>query len=190
MNGDALAAPFFIAAALLALAGASKVHRPRPLTRALRTLGLPATGAAVRAFGALEVGIGGLALADPAPAIALALAAMYGGFSLFLLYAIIARVPLDSCGCLGEREAPPSGVHVVLDLIAVGVSIVVARSSLEGAPLFIAHLSYRAVPFTLGAAAAAYLAYLSAAFAHEVLGAPSQVRPQHANGERSESNAG
>ena len=191
MSGQALAAPFFAAAALLALAGAAKVRRPQPLGRALRTLGLPSASGVVRAFGTLEVGVGVLALVDPAPASALALAALYGVFTAFLLWAIVARVPLDSCGCLGERDTPPSVVHVTLDLAAAVVAILVSRTSLESAPLFLAHLSYLAVPFAVGLAAAGYLAYLSVALAPELLSAPAERQAgAETTEERSQPNAG
>ena len=191
MSGQALAAPFFAAAALLALAGAAKVRRPQPLGRALRTLGLPSASGVVRAFGTLEFGVGVLALVDPAPAAALALAVLYGVFTVFLLWAIVARVPLDSCGCLGERDTPPSVVHVTLDLAAAVVAILVSRTSLESAPLFLAHLSYLAVPFAVGLAAAGYLAYLSVALAPELLSAPAERQAgAETTEERSQPNAG
>jgi hypothetical protein len=94
---------------------------------------------------------------------------MYGSFAAFLLYVIAAKLPVESCGCLGERDAPPSLVHVALNGSASIIAFLVALRPVQGAPEALLDLSYAAVPFALGCLAAAYAAYLAVAVLPELL---------------------
>ena len=84
MTVDALAPVVFLAAALLVLAGAVKVVRPRATAQALLYAGLPGSRAVARGIGAVEIATGAWALAAPAAGGALALGVVYLSFAGFL----------------------------------------------------------------------------------------------------------
>jgi hypothetical protein len=120
----ALAGPFVVAAALVALAGAQKLLDPRNTVGALRALGWNVPALAVRAGAAIELGVGAGALATGRAPFALALVASYAAFAGFVEVARRRGTMVGSCGCFGARDTPPSLVHVVVDvglaLVAVG----------------------------------------------------------------------
>ncbi len=103
-----------IAAGLAIVAGAAKWARPSPAVEALRAVGWTFVGAVlVRVGAALEVALGVTALAGWAPAM-IGLGLTYLGFAAFVVVAR-AHPAVRSCGCLGERDAPPSWRHVGVD---------------------------------------------------------------------------
>lgn len=104
--------------ALLSLAGVQKIADPEPTSGALRATGLPGSRTVVFGLGLTEllIGIAGIALRSPLPA--LAASAFYSGFALFVVNALVRKLPIRSCGCLGATETPPSAVHVVVNVIA------------------------------------------------------------------------
>lgn len=113
-----------VGSVLLLVAGVGKVHRPAGTVRALRTQGLPAPAAAVRALGVLEVAVALLGLTGSRPAIVVT-AVAYAGFTGFVLLALLRRRPLSSCGCFGEPDLPPTAAHAVLTAglaLAAGVA--------------------------------------------------------------------
>jgi Methylamine utilisation protein MauE len=143
-----LVAPFFLAAGLLFASGIGKILRPAPAVDALAAAGLPGGAVAARALGVVEVLAGAAALWRPTTATALVVAALYLAFALFLVR-LIRRGGATTCGCVGSGEAPPSWLHVALDLAAVAVSVAaaawgvpslgsaVAASPMAGVPLLI-----------------------------------------------------
>src|SRR5690242_10022241 len=120
-----LVAPFFVAAGLLIASGIGKILRPAPAVDALAAAGLPGGAVAARALGVVEVLAGAAALWRPSTATALVVAALYLAFALFLVR-LIRRGGATTCGCVGSGEAPPSWLHVALDLAAVAVSVAAA----------------------------------------------------------------
>jgi hypothetical protein len=112
---DALAGPFAAAGALLALGGAFKVVRPLPTAGALRAVGAPGPVVGVRMLGAGEAVLGVAAVLTGAPALAALVAAAYLSFAAFVIVAMRGGTALQSCGCFGEVETPPSAVHVLLN---------------------------------------------------------------------------
>ena len=147
---DLVSAPFWIAAALLVVAGGAKIHAPHAARRVLEALGLPASVASVRLIGAGEVALGLTAFvwADRWTAVVVALA--YVVFAAVGLWVLVGRVDIASCGCLGALDTPPSALHVVLSLFAavaaglaaaarpVRIDLYVGSLPLEGAPFLIA----------------------------------------------------
>src|SRR2546430_9048814 len=129
MAPDLLAAPFFASAGLLAWAGLMKMRRPGPAIRALAAAGLPHGRWPVRLLGAGELGLGGWCLIRPSMPGSLCQAAMYVAFAVFLVRAGRAGASDASCGCAGERDVPPSGIHVALDLFAATAAVLVAARS-------------------------------------------------------------
>src|SRR5207253_2175424 len=111
---DALALVLGVASVLLVAAGAGKVASPRPTAAALAGIGVDAPEPAVRALGAVEVVAGATALVTGAAFPAITVAALYVGFTAFVLAALRRAVP--SCGCFGAAGAAPSWGHVVLDV--------------------------------------------------------------------------
>jgi hypothetical protein len=115
-----LAAPYLAAAALLVVAGGPKIADPLPLVRALRSVGLPAGRGLVRAFAVGEVGIGLAAMVQPSRTTALLVTALYVGFTAFVGLALARGGVLESCGCFGKADTPPTRAHLVLTgLLAV-----------------------------------------------------------------------
>jgi hypothetical protein len=81
----------------------------------------------VRVAAAFEAAVGAVAIVSPSRTTALAVAASYAGFTLFVLQALRTGSPLASCGCFGKTDTPPTRLHAivtgvlsVLALIAAG----------------------------------------------------------------------
>ena len=159
--GSAFAVPFFVAAGLLVLAGAAKLLRPEGASRAMAAAGLPRHPLIARGLGSLEIAAGGACLAAPRPGFAAAMAALYLVFAAFLTHLILRRIPGASCGCLGSRDSPPTRVHVLLNLTAAAAGAFAAFDPPPGLVTFTLSLPLHGLPFLVGAACAAYLAYLS-----------------------------
>jgi hypothetical protein len=126
-----LAGPFAIAAALLAIGGASKVVRPRDTAQALTAVGVPlprfvSARLLVRLGGVAEVVIGGGALLTGGDVFASLVAVSYLAFTGFVVAALRSGKPISSCGCFGKVDTPPSPVHVGLDLAFAGVAVAAA----------------------------------------------------------------
>jgi hypothetical protein len=113
------------AALLLVGSGLAKLAAPRPAARTIATL-LPGLrrsrlpGVFAYAVGAGEVAVGTAVLAFGGRLLDAALAGCYFAFALVAvrLRGMGSSVP---CGCFGRSDAPVSGAHVVLDVIAVCV---------------------------------------------------------------------
>ena len=121
MSGDALLPGLLAVAALLVLAGAAKLRQPAAAAAFLGSVGLPATLLLVRASALLEVAAGGAALVRPRAAAA-AIALLFAVFT--VLVAVQLRQPGSvPCGCLGAATAPPSRVHLSLNVSCLAVSV-------------------------------------------------------------------
>jgi hypothetical protein len=161
---DLVIPPFFAAAALVVASGASKIRLPGPAGRALAAARLPSVPLAVRALGLAEVAIGGWCLTAPGRIPAVLLGLLYLAFAAFLARLQRRAGRETTCGCLGALDAPPSLLHLVLDLGAAGASIVAAVASPRGVLAEAADLPFQGVPFLAGVILIAYLAYLAAAY--------------------------
>ncbi|MEY2591414.1 MAG: hypothetical protein QOJ67_3398 [Acidimicrobiaceae bacterium] len=157
---DALAGPFAAAGALLALGGAFKVVRPLPTVGALRAVGAPASPIAVRALGLVEATLGVAAVLTGAPALAALVAAAYLAFAAFVMIAMRGGTALQSCGCFGEVETPPSAAHVLLNVSLAGVSLAAAATGVPSVADTIADQPWSGVPFLLLVTVTVELCYL------------------------------
>ena len=157
---QALAAPFYIAAALLAVAGAAKVQRPSATVGALRSIGVRAGRRTVQALGAAEVAIGAGAIAIGGIT-GWAVGAAYLAFAVFVLVALRRGGAVASCGCFGTDDSPPTPVHVVLDTAAAGVGFAAAATGLGGITDVIADQAAWGIPFIGYVALGTWLAYLA-----------------------------
>jgi hypothetical protein len=158
---EELAGPFAAAAVLLVLGGAPKMVRPAPTARALASLRLPARPAVVRALGLVEAGVGIGALLTGGSAFALAMAASYLGFALFILAALSRPGSVRSCGCLGAAETPPTRVHLLLNLAGATIALLVAGSPTGPPAGVVAAQPAWGIPFLLLTGACVWFAYLA-----------------------------
>lgn len=121
-----LVVPFVAAAALLCVAGVPKVRDPGNLVRAVRSVGLPVGGTAVRAFAVAETLVGAAALLAPGRVTAALLALTYAGFTVFVGLALRRGGVLDSCGCFGRADTPPTLAHLLVTAAAALTGLAVA----------------------------------------------------------------
>jgi hypothetical protein len=166
-----LAVPFSAAAMVLAVSGLAKLRRPGSLVRMLRAIGIPVGPAVVRLFAGLELALGTACLVSPERATAVGLGLLYLCFAAFLASFLARRIELQSCGCAGDRDLPPSWIHVGLNL-AGGVAALVAAATgpaIEGVARTAKGLPLAGVGFVAGVAAVSWLAVLCAAYLPTVL---------------------
>jgi uncharacterized membrane protein YphA (DoxX/SURF4 family) len=107
-----------LSAALLLISGGTKLVDPDPTTGAMRAAGLPASRWVTAALGLWEIFAGSLALTFGGTVGGSALFVTYAGFAGFIGYALKNRLPIQSCGCFGRVDTPPSAAHVGVNLIA------------------------------------------------------------------------
>jgi hypothetical protein len=155
------AGPFAIAAALLVLAGAPKVVRPRDTVNALRAAGIPAPNVFVRVLAFAEVAIGIDALVRGNRPSAVLVALSYSVFTVFVLLALRRSTPLASCGCFGRDDTPPTWIHVAIDAAAVVAAVAVAVDPGVGLPDVLRDQPLAGVPFVILLVSGTFLAYLA-----------------------------
>jgi hypothetical protein len=154
---DVVAAPYLAAALLLVVAGVAKALDPLSLVRALRAAGLtvraPLLSRFVRVAATGEAVLGGVAVVAPSRTAALAVAASYAGFTLFVLQALRSGSPLASCGCFGREDTPPTRLHALITGALALLAVVAAeRPGIE-----------HGVALTVVTCVLAYLTYLALA---------------------------
>lgn len=122
-----LDAAFWVVSLVLLASGVTKLVDPDPLGRALVDLGVlsrrtadsgPLIG---RVLGALEVMIGGAALAAGGRVTAVLVAVSYAVFTGIVVASW--RRGLDSCGCFGSSSSPPGPAHVALNVVSSAVAV-------------------------------------------------------------------
>ena len=156
----ALAGPFAIAAALLALGGAAKAAQPSDTAHALGMLGLPGSRLFVRAGGVAELVIGVGALVYGLRIFAVLVAVSYAVFAGFVALALRRGAPISSCGCFGKADTPPSIVHLVVNISAALVAVGLAADPVGGITDVVADQPLLGVPFLLLVAVGVYLTFL------------------------------
>ncbi len=154
----AIAPLFATAAALVVLAGASKLRSRDGARAALGSVGLPAGDLTVRLIGASEVGLGLVCLGWPGRASAAGLAAAYLAFALVIVLMLRGAVAVP-CGCFGAASFSASKLHVALDLLAAGVCLAATATGVPGV-LTLAH-GMSGLVLVLGVAGATYLSFLA-----------------------------
>lgn len=172
--GNLALGPFLAAAALLVLAGVSKLGDPSSLVLALRSVGLPARPALGRLLAAAEIAVGGVALAAPGRLSGALVATAYLAFTAFVALALTRGGVLASCGCFGRPDTPPTRSH-----LAVTVVLAASGAAMAWAPPDSAWSTAAQQPATLAtlvgfAALLAALAYLALAILPTVT--PAAVR--------------
>ena len=112
-----------LSATLLLISGGAKLVDPDPTSGALRAAGLPASRWAVAALGLWEIAAGSLALGFGGSVGGSALLVTYAAFAGFIVYALRSGIPIQSCGCFGRSDTPPSVSHVAVNLLAAASGI-------------------------------------------------------------------
>lgn len=123
-----------LALALLAVAGVAKIVEPTFTSGALLATGLPSGVGIVRLLGMAELmaGVAGLVFGGPLAAPA---ALFYAGFSIFTVNALRRDVPLQSCGCFGREDTPPSMIHLGFNVVATAALVIAAARGLSPIPV-------------------------------------------------------
>ena len=158
---EGFAAPFFIAAALLAISGGAKLARPEPTAGALRSVGLPGNRTIAQAIGIVEIALGAAALAVGGAAIAWAVAVAYLGFAGFIVLALRTGGAVSSCGCFGTDDAPPTIGHLILNLVAAFCAAGAALGGVGGVLDVMADQPAAGLPFLGYVAIGTWFAYLA-----------------------------
>ena len=154
MVGQAVAA---ITLLLLGASGVAKAVDPDPTSGALRAAGLPSSRLIARSLGVTELTAALLGLSATAMALIPA-AVVYAGFTIFTLAAIRGRIPVQSCGCFGRDDTPPSWIHVVYNSSATVSLVWVAMQGTTPIP-WNANVA-EILLFTVFAVLGAYASYL------------------------------
>jgi hypothetical protein len=155
-----LEGPFAAACVLLVVAGAYKLTRPAPTAGALSGVGWPSSLALVRLLGAGELVLGTAAVLTSHRALAAIVAVAYASFALFVVVALLADSPVQSCGCFGETTTPPSIIHVLANVAFVVVAGAVAIRGLPTLADVLADQPWAGVPFLLLVAVTAQLVHV------------------------------
>jgi uncharacterized membrane protein YphA (DoxX/SURF4 family) len=108
-----------IALGLLGASGIAKLIDPDPTTGAMGTAGLPSSNLLSRLLGLAETIVAVAALAVGGPLIIASAALFYLAFAIFTFAALANRIPLQSCGCFGREDTPPTTIHVVYNFVSV-----------------------------------------------------------------------
>ena len=105
---------YYAAALVLGAGGVAKIREPLPFVAAMRQLGVPVRRGVARWIGGLEILVAIVVFAVGGAFVAGAVAVVFAGFALVVLAAL--RADASSCGCFGAASAPPSRVHVAVNL--------------------------------------------------------------------------
>jgi len=146
-----------IALGLLGLAGMAKMADSVPTVGALRAARLPSSKSVVRILGLIEVAgsVVGLILGGPW---VLGGVVLYAGFAAFTWLALRADLPIQSCGCFGREDTPPSWFHFGFNVASLIALVVVAITGTAVIP--IDDSVSTPIAYLVFAAIGVYLAYL------------------------------
>lgn len=115
-----------IALGLLGASGVAKLIDPEPTTGAMAAARLPSSNILSRLLGAVELVAAVTALAVGGWPALLAATGLYLAFAVFTFAALVNRIPLQSCGCFGRDDTPPTSIHAAYNVVsAVTIGILV-----------------------------------------------------------------
>ena len=97
---------------------------------------------------------------------------LYAGFTGFTVWALRRDVPLQSCGCFGKDDTPPTAIHVVYNAVATAALGVAAVT--QAAPIDWTNRFSETLLFFAFAVIGSYLSYLLLAELPKTL---TQARP-------------
>ena len=113
-----------IALLLLAASGIAKIRDPEPTSRALQGLGASYSTATTTALAFAEIATGLFGLLGVREAL-IGAAALYAGFAIFVGVALRRDLPIQSCGCFGRDDTPPTIVHIIYNSAAFAALVIV-----------------------------------------------------------------
>ena len=155
---QALTAPILLAAAVLCVAGVSKLRSPAAAVRAFAALGLPAHATLVRALAACELALGVWCALEPSGAAAAAVACLYTAFA---GAAALLAGRQSSCGCFGDEELPASLWQSVLSGMLALAALAAILTPVQGLGWVLGRPALEAGAFVIGTAGAAYATVLT-----------------------------
>jgi hypothetical protein len=144
----ALVPAFLVAALLLCVAGALKLRSPDGAAAALRV-----SPWAVRGLASGELALGVACVLLPTWPLAVALAGVYGLFSLVAVVLMRRGVP---CGCFGDNDLPVSLAHVVASGLLGALALAAALTGPRGLGWVLARPVPTAAVLVFGIAGALY----------------------------------
>jgi hypothetical protein len=148
----ALTPPFLVAALLLCVAGALKLRSPGGAAAALGV-----SPWAVRGVACGEVVLGAACALWPTRPLAVALAVVYGLFSLVAVGLMRRGV---SCGCFGDNDLPVSLAHVIASELLGALAVGAALTGPRDLGWVLARPAATAVVLLIGIAGALYATVL------------------------------
>jgi Methylamine utilisation protein MauE len=157
---EALAGPFYAVCLLLALAGGFKAVRPQATVGALRAFRAPSSPLLVRLFGIGEMAVGVAATLTGWPPLAALVAMAYAGFAGFVAAALRRGTPLQSCGCFGTDDLPPTRIHLVTNIGCCLMAGAAAVTRVDGLPSVLADQPLAGIPFLVLVAVTVWFLYL------------------------------
>ena len=101
--------------AVLIVSGGTKLVDPDPTAGAMSTAGLPASRAVVLVLALWEIFAGSTAVIIGGRVGGSLLFLTYTAFAVFIGYALRNDLPIQSCGCFGRADTPPSALHLVIN---------------------------------------------------------------------------
>jgi len=131
-----------IALGLLGASGVVKLIDPDPTTGAMGAAGLPSSRSLSRSLGLFEILTAIVALSVGGAAV-IAGAGLYASFAAFTSFALYKRLPIQSCGCFGRDDTPPTRLHL-------GYNVVACVALLALAVLDVAPIDWSLSPVELG----------------------------------------
>jgi hypothetical protein len=148
--------------ALLVIAGAHKVLRPRAARESLSLVGIHAPGLAVRALGAVEVALGVVAAGWPSVITGTLVAVLYGAFCVFVVVLLVQdQGAATDCGCFGGGEHTAGWLHVALNAVACVIAVTGTVAGAHGLGWILSRPPLVAPSLVIGMLAATYAAYLA-----------------------------
>lgn len=117
-----------LCALLLVVSGGNKLVDPEPTRGALRSAGLMSSKLVVVALGLWEIVAGATALAFGGATGGLLLFVTYAGFAGFVAWSLKKGLPIQSCGCFGRDDTPPTWGHVAVNSSAALAGLVIAAT--------------------------------------------------------------
>lgn len=120
---DMLPGWFHVTSALLVISGGAKIFDAAATAGALRAARLPSAPILVRALGLVEIVVGSAGLLFGRAATFGLQASFYAGFAGFVLMALVRRLPIQSCGCFGRSDTPPTWIHFAVNITAMAVAL-------------------------------------------------------------------
>jgi len=151
---------FFLSAALLLVSGGAKLADPASTSGALRVAGLVSGSGVVYTLAVAEIATGAFSLLSGGALAGWGMAALYGGFGLFVAFALRRRIPISSCGCFGKVDTPPSIVHLFLNGAGLASGVWAALSLSPSLVSVLSDQPLAGLPYLAFLAAGTYAAYL------------------------------